>query len=243
MADSSDIDLVYGTCKEGNMDARCIECIELEYADGERKQLPKEPDAMVRYSNQILIQYGSEQGALSGLIQYHSQDFITRGLNSYNDYVIACPLDARVIGPDDGVIRLKPLARVHIRAGVTNAKTLTAQIMFDPYLLLPNVKVRRVVTGEEKTSSADYLELGINDPFVEGQFYEQPQLATYYFCDAVKNGLARLYLLESFQLGRALQAQITVKTECAKLYVPADKSVIERLQRRLDEIRARRTRN
>jgi hypothetical protein len=63
MADSSDIDLVYGTCKEGNMDARCIECIELEYADGERKQLPKEPDAMVRYSNQILIQYGSEQGA------------------------------------------------------------------------------------------------------------------------------------------------------------------------------------
>ncbi len=245
VTDSSDIDpSVFGAQWGGITDALHIECIELEYTDGEKKRLPKEAHAMTYYVHQVLLQCGSEQGALSDLIQYHSPGFLGGEIDAYKDHAIACPSGTRVIGPNDGEIPLKPLACVHIRAGLTKAKTLTGPVMFDPYLLAPGVKVRNVATGEEKTFSHLDLKLGVNNAFAEGQFYEQPQLAMYYFCDSVKDDLAHLYLVESFQLGRLIQAEFTVKIEYANRYVPtSDEAVIQRLQRRLDDLKARQTKS
>lgn len=111
--------------------------------------------------------------------------------------------------------------------------------MFDPYLLVPDVKVRNVATGEEKTFSQHGLSLGFNTAFAEGTFYEQPLLATYYYCDHISGHLARLYLVESFQLGNLVQALLTVETKYANLYVPvSDKATIQRLQRRLTLLKA-----
>lgn len=240
VTDSSDIDLscMFGARWAGTTDALHIQRVEFEYADGERKPLPEESHAFTYYVHHVIIQSEGEQGTLSDVLQHHQPQFLGGEIDAYKDHVIPCPAGTRVTDPDDGEIPLKPLASIHVRAGMTRAKTLTGPVMFDPYLLVPDLKVRNVATGEEKTFSQDGLKLGFNTTFTAGAFYEQPRLAHFYYCDRVEGDIASLYLIESFQLGRLIRAKLTVKTEYANLYVPvSDKTTIQRLQRRLAELK------
>ena len=239
VTDSSDIDLsVFGAQWGGTTDAFHVESVELEYADGERKQLPAASNAMTYYVNQILLQCGPERGSLNDLIQHHTHPFPGGEIDVYRNHAIPCSSGTRVIGPEDGEIPLKPLACVHVRVGMTKAKVITGPAMVDPYLLVPDVKVRNVGTGDQRMFRQRDLEFGVNNVFAAGQFYEQPQMASYYYCDSVNDDLAHLYLVESFQHGHLLQAEFTVKTEFATRYIPvSDKVVIERLQRRLDRLK------
>jgi hypothetical protein len=112
--------------------------------------------------------------------------------------------------------------------------------MFEPNLLAPDVTVRNVVTGEEKNFRRYDLQLGFNAVFAGGGFNEQPSPRFYFYCDEIKGDIARLYLVESFQLGRLLQAEITVETQYANYYVPvSDEMVIKRLWRRLERLKSR----
>jgi Restriction endonuclease len=243
VTESLDIDLSILGARWGNItDALHVESIELEYADGERKKLPKEAHAMTYYVNQILIQCGPAQRTLDDLIQGYLQQFPVGGIDAYRDHAYACPAGTRVIGPDDTEVPLKPLAYVHVRAGTTRARTITGPVMFDPYLLVPDVTIRDLATGEKKHFSQHGLALGVNTQFVEGRFYEQPTLATYYYCDSINDGVAHLYLVECYQLGNLIQAEFTTKTEYAKFYVPvSDNAITQRLQRRLEHLKARQT--
>jgi hypothetical protein len=46
-------------------------------------------------------------------------------------------------------------------------------------------------------------------------------------------------MIESFQHGQLVQARLTMEAKYGKLYIPVtDKSTIERLQRRLDRMKA-----
>jgi hypothetical protein len=182
VTESSDVDLsVFGAQWGDMVDALHIQRIELEYTDGEKKQLSDEAHAMTYYVSHILVQCESEQGTLDDLLEAHSASFLGGETDVYRDHVITCPSGTRVIGPYDGEIPLKPLARVRVRAGMTRAKTLTGPFIFDPYLLVPDVTVSDVAKGEEHTFSQHGLALGFNTKFEEGKFYTQPQLATYYY--------------------------------------------------------------
>src|ERR1039458_6733402 len=174
LTESSDIDLssMFGARWAGTTDALHIQRVELEYADGERKPLPEESHAFMYYANHVLIQSEAEQGTLSDLVQHHQPEFLGAEVDAYNDHLTPCPPGTRVVGPADEEVPLKPLASVHVRAGMPKAHVLTCPVMFDPYLLVPDVKVRNVATGEEKTFSQHGLSLGFNTAFAEGTFYE-----------------------------------------------------------------------
>jgi len=61
----------------------------------------------------------------------------------------------------------------------------------------------------------------------------------YYYCDRIEAGIATFFLVESFQLGLLIQAEITQKTKYAHFYVPVtDKAVLQRLKRRLEALKA-----
>jgi hypothetical protein len=108
----------------------------------------------------------------------------------------------------------------------------------DPYLFVPDVKIRNVITGQQQSFSQDRLAMGVNNAFVVGQFYEQPQVAMYYFCESIVGELAHLYLVESFQHGRLIQAKLEMEMKYADRYVPVtDRSVLQRLQRRLNALK------
>jgi len=240
VTESSDIDLssMFGPRWGEPTDALHIQAIELEYTDGEKKLLPEEAHAMTYYVEHVVLQCGSESATLNAMVQAHSPGFVGGEIDAYKDHVISCPAGTRVTDPDDGEIPLKPLASIHVRAGMTRAKTLRGPVMFDPYLLVPDLKVRNVATGEEKTFSQDGLKLGFNTTFTASAFYEQPRLAHFYYCDHIEGDIATLYLVESFQLGRLIRAKLAVKTGYANLYVPvSDKATLQRLQRRLAELK------
>ena len=237
---SSDIDpSEFGAEWAGTTDVLHIQSIELEYTDGQRQRLAEQAHALTYYVHHILIQDGGTRRTLHDLIDIHTPQFVGGEPGSYRDHTIPCPQGCRVIAPDDGEIPLKPLARVLIRAAMTEARTLTGPAMFEPYLLVPDVKVENVATGERKTFSPHDLALGVDTTFEEGRFYENPQLAMYYYCNRIEGDTASLYLLESFQLGILVQAEIKCKTVYASHYVEvSDSRIIRRLQRRLDRIKA-----
>jgi len=111
--------------------------------------------------------------------------------------------------------------------------------MIDPLLLVPDVNVQNVNTGEVKTFKYRDLALGIDNSFHPGKFYEAPALGYLYFCERVKDGIAELCMVESFQHGQLVQARLRMKAKYGKLYIPVtDKGTIERLQRRLDRLKA-----
>jgi hypothetical protein len=59
ITDSSEIDLTIFGAKWGLIvDSLHFRSIELEYADGQRTQLPQESDAMTYYVNKVVLQEG-----------------------------------------------------------------------------------------------------------------------------------------------------------------------------------------
>jgi hypothetical protein len=240
ITESSEIDLssMFGAKWGEPVDALHIQFIELEYTDGARKRLPEQAHAMTYYGEHVFLECGSERGTLNAVVHAHAPEFVGGEIDVYKDHVIPCPAGTRVVEPDDGEIPLKPFASVHVRAGMTKAQGLRGPVMFDPYLLVPDLKVRNVATGEEKTFSQEGLKLGFNNEFTVGTFYEQPRLAFFYYCDRIDGDIATLYLVESFQLGKLIRAKLAVKTEFSNLYVPVtDKVTLQRLQRRLADMK------
>jgi hypothetical protein len=83
------------------------------------------------------------------------------------------------------------------------------------------------------TVSRHGLALGTAERFEPGVFYEQPQSEYFYYCEAINGELATLYLVESFQMGHLIQAELTVQMKFASHYAPvSDPEVIARLKRR-----------
>lgn len=240
VTDSTEVDLsMFGAEWAGTTEVLHIESIELEYADGEKRRLPEEANYLVYLAKHIRIERGAKQIVLEDVIRAHLSAVVGGAIDEYQDYFIELPNGARVIGPDDVDVPLKSLDRIRVRAGISRARVLKGPVMFEPYLLTPNVNVRNVATGELKTLNPSDLKLGFNNTFVAGCFYEQPRLATYYFCEKIEGDIAHMYLVESFQLGNLLQAKFTQKNKYANLYVPVlDKETVRRLQRRLDRLRA-----
>jgi hypothetical protein len=219
-------------------DAIHIEHISLEYADGQRRTLPEAADAMTYYVRHLVLECGPDRLTLDDLVQCHATWFHRGAIDEYMDRVITCRPGTRVAAPDDGEFPLEPLARVHVRAGMTKARVLTAPVKFETHLLVPGVKVKNVTTGEESCFSRHSLPIGLNNEFRVGEFYEQPNLSAFYYCDSLENDIAAIYLVESFQFGNLIQAKLSVKTGNARFYVPvSDRAVIARLQRRLERLK------
>ena len=171
-------------------------------------------------------------------MQCHALRFHGGALGSYKDYVIHCRDGTRVAGPDDEEFPLRPLACVHVRAGITEARVLTSPMAFETHLLVPDVKIKNLATGEESSFGRQGLPLGVNTEFCAGAFYEQPTISAFYYCHSIAGGIATIFLVESFQIGNLIQAKFTAKAENAKFYIPvSEKAVIRRLQRRLNRLK------
>jgi len=240
VGDSTDVDpSIFGAQWAGETPALSIQRIELEYCNGETKCLPEESNILTYLARQIRIQSSSNQQSLEQVIGPHLPQFLNGAMDEYQDRVISCSADARVIGPEDEEVPLKPLARIRVRAGLVKARVLTGPTMFEPNLLSPDVVVKNVATGEQKAFRRYDLKLGFNTIFEVGTFYEQPSNQMYYYCDEIKGDIARLYLIESFQLGQLIQAEYTVETQYANYYVPvSDQTTIQRLHLRLERLKA-----
>jgi hypothetical protein len=238
ISDSSEIDLTIFGAKWGVIvDSLHFRSIELEYADGQRTQLPQESDAMTYYVNKVVLQQGNHARNLDQAIQSLMHELMALATTEYEDHEIICPPGTNVVSPDDGEVTLKPTAKVHVSVGIVKAKTITGPFMFEPHLLSPKVNVLNVNTGENTVFNLGDLGTYLTNIFEQGKFYEQPAIGSFFYCERISGDLADIYLIESYQLGMLIQAELVIATKHANFYNPVsdgDKGVLRRLQRRLD---------
>jgi hypothetical protein len=211
------------------------EMLWFEYVGGERKRLPTEANVLTYYMNHTILQ--------SDIARMNLDSVVSRKLcgvtDTYTDLVIPVSNGTQVIAPDDGEIPLKPLAAIHVRAAIVKAKTLHGPNKFDPSLVMPDVNVVNMQTGEKVVFRQGDLALGIDNTFEPGQFYESPGLGFYHYCETVKNGIATVHLVESFQHGQLFQATVTMEAKYGNRYMSVtDEQILKRLRRRLDRMKA-----
>ena len=234
---SDDVDPAIFGAKWGDLvDVLQIEEITLEFVSGEKKLLPSRGNILTYYANHTTLEWSGKRRALDAVIDEWLLP--TGRIVPNGEHAIPIPEGTIVTGPQDGVIPLKPLAAVRIKTLITKARTLHGPNMIDPSFLVPDVNVRNVNTGEIRTFKHRDLALGIDNSFIQGKFYESPELGYFYFCEQVQDGMAHIYMVESFQYGQLIQARLTMEAKYGKLYVPVtDRSILERLQRRLDRLK------
>lgn len=241
LSDSPTIEPAFGAKWGPNVDAMHVERVELGYADGEKKVLPTSSSALTYYVSKIFVESGSRRKPLESILSEAVQPLKNVQYDSYDECEIPLPAGAKLIAPDDGEYPSKAISRVVVRVARTSAKTLTGPVMFDPsFWLVPDVEVNNLTSGEKSTVSRHGLALGMAERFEPGVFYEQPQNEYFYYCDAIDGELSTLYLVESFQMGQLIQAELKVKTKFASYYSPvSDPEVIARLKRRFERMRSK----
>lgn len=241
LTDSPDIDLSYFGANWGpKIDAFHIKSIDLQYQDGESKSLPEAHNAMTYYVNHMSVKQGSVTTPLGELLSQRLQSFAAAEHDVYAECKVDYPEGTMLLTPDDGEFPSKLIASVVLRFALTKATTYFGPHQFDPSLLVADVDLQNLSTGESKKVSRHGLPLGTATQFEVGVFYEQPQLPHYFYCDAIVGDLATIYLVESFQLGGLIQATLGVKTQYANFYSPVlDNKVLERLKKRLADMKAR----
>jgi len=208
-----------------------IECIGLEYSDGRIKELPSEANVLTYYAHHVVLERDG--------VRTHLDAFINRQLNAAAqtaDYVthrLDVPQGTRIVAPSNGEIPLETITAVNVKTAFVEGKTIVGPYKFDPVILNSPVDVENVDTGE--TTSFDYmsLPLGIGNTFVAGRFYEAAGLGFFYYCEAVRNNLAELWMVESFQHGNLIQAKLQLEIKYAERYIEVnDSTVTKRLERR-----------
>lgn len=235
---SDEVDLsVFGARWGDAVDALHIEAITLEYVGGEKKRLPAMSNELTYYANHTIIEYGNARQTLDTVITARLQTVAQSAV--YNDHVFQLEAGTTVVGPKGDEVPLKPLAAIHVRTAVISAKTIHGHNQLDPSILLPEVNVQNVNTGEKTSFKYETLALGIGNSFLPRKFYEAPALGYFYYCEQIKDGLAELYLVESFQHGHLIQAKMTMETKYGDRYVlVTERSTLQRLQQRLDQMKS-----
>jgi Restriction endonuclease len=239
---SDEVDLsAFAAQWAGETEVLHVRSISLEYTDGEIRCLPQEAHALRYYVNGISLacsREAQERISLQDLVQQNSIRFLDNPSGVYQDFSIACPANFLVISPDDGEIPLKELAHIHIQAGKDKARIVAGPVIFDPYLLTPDLKVTNVASGEERIFSQRGLELGFDTVLEQGKFYENPYLAIFYYCERIEANTVTWCIVESYQLGKLLQGYFPQDLTCARYYVEVtDRGTLLRLRRRLDRLK------
>ncbi len=209
--------------------------ITLEYVGGQTTHLPTQGNVLTYYANHITLCRSGREVTLDSVIDEWRKP---KGQKIPDgQYIILLPDGTAVTGPQDGVVPLEPLRAIRLTTNVVMARPILGPNAVDPSVLLPDVNVRNVSTGEERAFKYSDLALGLDTSFVQGKFYEAPGLGYFYFCEQVEGGIAHIWMVESFQLGQLVQARLTMDAKYGKHYIPVtDKSTIERLQRRLERL-------
>lgn len=212
-----------------------IRAVELEYADGDRKRIADAFRRLRYYAEQIRLENEASQVNLDIFLQ-HNQSFLTDGsLDVFRWARILCPPQTCVIAPDDGEIPLKPLLAVHVLAGVAETPQIISPRLFEPDLLRPPVTVKDVLTGKERVFQRHDLPLGVDTKFEVGEFYERSPIG-FYYCESVEGNLVTLILVESFQMGKLMQARLAIDIRYEKYYLPVtDETTLQRLRRRFEQ--------
>ena len=126
------------------------------------------------------------------------------------------------------------VTRVSFDCEVHDARIMDRDCHLDPHVLARMnlvYRLRNVVTGEDWTFDGA---LRFDTVLRPGHFYVQPGNGFSYYCHAVDQGQATIFLVESYQHGNLLRAQLRQSVDESYHYLEVDyEREIQRLQKLL----------
>lgn len=235
LTDSPNVTPLFGSTWDGSEVALHIKRIELHYADGDRSVLPETLGAMTYYTSKISVEIDGVRTPLREIAEKESLAVPGEApLNCYQVVRVEFPPLTSLRAPNDGEYTSKEIRALEIHAGNVLARKLVGSLAYDLELLQPDVLVENILSGESQTISRQGLALGSADCFRPGKFYEHPQNGYFYYCEAIEGEDAKIYLVESFQHGDLIRAELTMNAKLSNHYWEVtDKRSIARLGRRL----------
>ena len=118
---------------------------------------------------------------------------------------------------------------------------LVRRPILDPYLiqkLNTNFIYKDEVSGDTHKLDSSDIAFGFETKFEEGKFYFNPKLEFFYYCDSINNGIATIYLVESYQHGDLWQVVFQQSIQYSKYYVEVtDLGEIRRLNKLLKKMK------
>ena len=99
-------------------------------------------------------------------------------------------------------------------------------------------KYKDELSGRENKIQSKDINLGFDTTVGKDKFYYSPSLEFFYYCELVDNGVANIYLVESYQHGELSQASYWQRLDQIKSYVEVtDKAEIKRLRKLLQKMK------
>jgi hypothetical protein len=210
-----------------------IERASLRYEDGEEFEMPSEASQMTYYVRQTKLEDGRTLEDLVLAAPFLNKVALDQSLSE----VLTLDPPQGIKPPDSFFFPPGIITAIHCHITGRNAREIHGNTAIEPTLFTMPVVYTNVLTGENERFSLDLLPIGVARVSV-GQFYFSYHPLKYYYCDAIRRHSVRWYLVESFQTGDLLQAEMTQNIKYSHHYIPVtDAKIINRLQARLQQMK------
>ncbi len=139
----------------------------------------------------------------------------------------------RITPPDDYFFPPGTLTGVHCTITGRMCYTLSGNVKVDPGMFTWPVVYTNALTGDAQQFTLGQLPLNL-DAVRSGEFYFNTNPLNYFYCARTEGGTVYWWLIESFQHGNLVTAEITQDLGWAHTYIPvSNKATLARLRKRL----------
>ncbi|MBX3357306.1 MAG: restriction endonuclease [Phycisphaeraceae bacterium] len=200
--------------------------VELQAANGAWVRLRDEGGSLSYYVMHTRVLIGRTDRPLWDWIDGTVRQSLRRLRGTPAEFSAKFPPATRVRLPhNDGEFNS---SEVRFKSAIVEARVMRDPM--DPSLVPKVYSWRDELEGTERKLAPHPMALGHETVMTGGKFYVNP-MPFYYYCRAVTNGMARLVLLESYQHGTLIRAELDQEAKYAHFYVEVkDRPTLKRLR-------------
>ncbi|MCF1433197.1 hypothetical protein GOZ97_16535 [Agrobacterium vitis] len=188
-----------------------FEAVTIVYADGSRIAIPDESTQMRYYLEHTFA-------GTRNLLDVIAPDQVPTLANGATQ-TIRVPIGTMIDPPDEFFFRRGEARELVVEVrGVANP-VMSGNVAFETTAISPAATYTNVISGSK--SKARLVDLPFGPPeFEAGRFYFAYHPLRYIYCERVVDGIATIFLVESFQRGVLVRSSFDCDADCARFYIP-----------------------
>ena len=200
-------------------------------------KLPEQKNMLPYLMRNVLLKHKDRTLSIEALIDANMSKIMTAADENDRTFEISLPSSSKAYVPIL-LDREIAISSVSFRYKIVFAKVVRGAKL-DPFLLQKEgtaYEYKDIIKGSKQIFSLKDLEIGFDNIFDVDKFYFDPQTEFSYYCKKIENGVATMYLVESYQHGLAIQTELEMETKYAGHYIEVtDRSEIKRLRKFLHD--------
>jgi len=231
IATSKALNLPPGVSEVGRTPSNVVTDIKFHFVNGELWPVPGYVNEVAYYLNKARIEGRPCDQFLNELL---TPLLIGKTFDQEKKFEVPLPDRMRLRGENEDEIPEGDVVGVSFAMKTEEAIELHRKIKYDTSMLLPHLYAEDVIGDKRTVFDLIRLPYRLDEPLQTGAFYEHPITQKRYYLEEVRNGLLKLFLVESFQHGMLIQAEFTQEIRYFDYAEKVtDVETIARLERRL----------